>query len=453
MEERVGPYVLTGLLAAGASGAVHRARRTDTGQEAAVKILRPDLSDDPDFVARFRREARALAVLEHPHIVRVLESGAGDGRYFIAMELMPGGSLQGRLDAAHRARLALPVAHALSIARQIAEGLAYAHARGITHRDVKPANVLIAEDGRHALADFGIAAVVGATQLTAAHTTLGTPLYMSPEQAQGLPADPRSDLYSLGVMLFEMLARRPPFLADTSPALLYKHIHEPPPGLGDEIPAAARALVARLLAKRPEDRPQRAEDVIAALDRAMPGPARPTIRRALAPGVAIAVTLGLATASLILAPQLGGPMVPPGALADPTALPTPSALASRSAVTLTVMASRDWQSSGIAFMRGEAFRIRVAGGAWSECVLGGCPFHGAEGDMATRAQFSNAVQGCPHASLVAMAGEGTPFCAGAALETRADAAGELRLRINDTILFDNDGSLIVVIERRPSSAR
>ena len=202
MEERVGPYIIDQLLASGASGSVYRARHAGTGQEVALKRLKADLNADPDFVARFRREARAMSDLKHPHIVRVFESGTdANGQSYIAMELMPGGSLQNKLDSLHRARLALPVAQALAIARQVAEGLGYAHARGITHRDVKPANVLAAEDGRYALADFGVAQVVDATQLTRPRTTIGTPVYMSPEQAQGLPVAGGSDLYSLGAML------------------------------------------------------------------------------------------------------------------------------------------------------------------------------------------------------------------------------------------------------------
>ncbi len=462
MEERVGPYIIDQLLASGASGSVHRARHAGTGQEVALKRLKADLNADPDFVARFRREARAMSDLKHPHIVRVFESGTdASGQSYIAMELMPGGSLQNKLDSLHRARLALPVAQALAIARQVAEGLAYAHARGITHRDVKPANVLASKDGRYALADFGVAQVVDATQLTRPRTTIGTPVYMSPEQAQGLPADGRSDLYSLGVMLYEMLAQRAPFVAETTPALLYKHVHESPPPLGEEIPKAAAALVARLLAKRPEDRPQSAAEAIRAIDDMMPRPAGASRRRTLTIGAAVIAGLAfVAGLAFILsrAPvreRLEGPAptvarVTPAATRASTALPALGATSSpgpRGAITATVLANIEWQASGLTLRPGDNVRIRQVSGAWSECALTGCAFHDAAGDPAApRAQASNAVQGCPHASLVARAGEGVPFCVGAGASARADAGGELRLRINDTILFDNDGSVVVVVE-------
>jgi hypothetical protein len=467
MEERVGPYLIDQLLASGASGSVHRARHASTGQVVALKRLKADLSADPDFVARFRREARAMSDLKHPHIVRVFESGTdASGQSYIAMELMPGGSLQNKLDSLHRARLALPVAQALAITRQVAEGLAYAHARGITHRDVKPANVLASEDGRYALADFGIAQVVDATQLTRPRTTIGTPVYMSPEQAQGLPADGRSDLYSLGVMLYEMLAQRAPFVAETTPALLYKHVHEVPPPLGEEIPRPAATLVARLLAKRPEDRPQSAAEVIRAIDDMVPRPAAASRRRALAIGATLIAALALAMGAFVIvssspalrhpstssggAAQGPAPGIAPTAIRASTVAPaisaTPSAGA-RGVVTATVLANVEWQAAGLTLRPGDTVRIRQVSGAWSECALTGCAFHDAAGDAAApRAQASNAVQGCPHASLVARAGEGMPFCVGAGALVRADVGGELRLRINDTILFDNDGSVVVVVE-------
>ncbi len=471
MEERVGPYLVDQLLASGASGSVHRARHAGTGQVVALKRLKADLNADPDFVARFRREARAMSDLKHPHIVRVFESGTdASGQSYIAMELMPGGSLQNKLDSLHRARLALPVAQALAIARQVAEGLAYAHARGITHRDVKPANVLAAGDGRYALADFGVAQVVDATQLTRPRTTIGTPVYMSPEQAQGLPADGRSDLYSLGVMLYEMLAQRAPFVAETTPALLYKHVHEIPPPLGEEIPRAAAALVARLLAKRPEDRPQSAAEAIRAIDDMLPRPVASSRRRALAIGAALVAGIALAAGVALIA-KAPGPELVEGLLATAPALrqaqgpapgiapaatraaasaPSISATPSsgpRGTVTATVQANTEWQAVGLTLRPGDSVRIRQVSGAWSECALTGCAFHDAAGDAAApRAQASNAVQGCPHASLVARAGEGMPFCVGAGASVRADVGGELRLRMNDTILFDNDGSVVVVVE-------
>ncbi|MEO6061332.1 MAG: serine/threonine-protein kinase [Thermoflexales bacterium] len=462
MEERVGPYIIDQLLASGASGSVHRARHAGTGQEVALKRLKADLNADPDFVARFRREARAMSDLKHPHIVRVFESGTdASGQSYIAMELMPGGSLQNKLDSLHRARLALPVAQALAIARQVAEGLAYAHARGITHRDVKPANVLAAEDGRYALADFGVAQVVDATQLTRPRTTIGTPVYMSPEQAQGLPADGRSDLYSLGVMLYEMLAQRAPFVAETTPALLYKHVHESPPPLGEEIPRAAAALVARLMAKRPEDRPQSAAEAIRAIDDMLPRPAASSQRRALMIGAAVFAGLALAAGAFAVvstAPDLrflrqaqeparGPASIFPTAASGGPALIATSLPGARGTMTATVLANTEWQAAGLTLRPGDNVRIRQVSGAWSECALTGCAFHDAAGDpSAPRTQASNAVQGCPHASLVARAGEGMPFCVGAGASTRADTGGELRLRINDTILFDNDGSVVVTLE-------
>lgn len=474
MDERVGPYRVETLLASGAAGSVYRAKHSGTGQVVALKLLKTDLSADPDFLARFRREAAATARLRHPNVVRVFDSGEDNERYYIAMELMPGGSLQDKLNALDHAHLGLPVQTALEISRQIASGLAHAHAQGVTHRDLKPANVLIGEDGHHALADFGIAQVVDATALTRPHTLLGTPIYMSPEQAQGLPADPRSDLYSLGVVIYELLAQRPPFMADTTPALLYKHVHESPPPLGEEIPARARTLVTRLLAKRPEDRPARAEEVVATLDGLLPRSAvsRPLPHALLIAGAALAA-LALVVAMVLAALRPGplpaqpaaapsaGPTVRPTSTLMPTqtampsagpatAQPTapPAALPGRS-VTATVLANREWQPAGFAAEAGQALRIRQLSGTWTECALGGCPYHDGAGDAAARAAPSNAVQGCPHGALVAQVGEGIPFCVGVELRFSAVSAGPVRLRMNDNFTFDNDGSLIVLIEALP----
>lgn len=252
-----GRYRLLEPLGRGGMGAVWRAH--DESLDRAVALKEMHVDSEPDARERFRREARALARLTHPNIVQVydLVEDARTGRVWIAMELAASGDLDARLKEG-----ALPIGDAIDIGLQIASALASAHQAGILHRDVKPKNVLLAENGRALVADFGLASLPGtATALTMTGMILGTPHYLSPEQAAGNPAGAASDVYSLGATLFQLLAGRTPFQGDPM-QLLCAHATMPPPPLRSVRPDASPALeslVLRMLAKSPADRPTLAD--------------------------------------------------------------------------------------------------------------------------------------------------------------------------------------------------
>lgn len=269
---QIGPYRILGELGRGGMGVVYRAQHTQLDRPTAIKVLRPELSRSLWMLDRFLTEARAAASVRHPGIVEVYDYGImPSGRPFIAMELLDGVTLGRRL--AVRGRL-LP-SEAAQLAHQIAGALVAAHARGVVHRDLKPDNVFLVCDPRSGaldrvkLLDFGIARRgPGAQRPDApAELVLGTPAYMSPEQYRdGDDCDHRTDLYSLGCILFEMLSGWPPYGRGSTAALLARHAEAPIPVLPAGIPRQLADLVIRLLAKHPDDRPRRAQDVIAALD-------------------------------------------------------------------------------------------------------------------------------------------------------------------------------------------
>jgi serine/threonine-protein kinase len=223
--------------------------------------LLPELAGDDDFVARFRREARAAASLNHPNIVAVYDSGEHEGQYFIVMEFVDGPTLSEMIadDAP------LPEARAAEIGMEIAAALGAAHQQGIVHRDVKPGNVLLGSGGTVKVVDFGIArAMASNTDLTRPGTIVGSVAYIAPEQAMGEAVGPATDLYSLGAVLYAMVTSAPPFSADTPVAVAHQHVHQPPVPPSEhnaELSPAFEALVLRLLAKDPADRPASAEDV------------------------------------------------------------------------------------------------------------------------------------------------------------------------------------------------
>ncbi len=249
-------FVLEEFIGRGGMGAVYRARQAGLERAVAIKLLPRTAAEDAEFAERFRTEARALARLQHPHIVTIYESGATtDGHLFYVMEYVDGSDLSELL-----AHGALPAAQALSIARAVCEALEYAHARGIIHRDIKPANVLLGDDGLVKVADFGLAKQFSGPErtenLTVTGAALGTPSYMSPEQRKGQPVDARADLYSLGVMLYEMLtgelpqgAWQPPSRkSDSSPrldAVVEKSV-QPDPALRVQSAAELRARLERI---------------------------------------------------------------------------------------------------------------------------------------------------------------------------------------------------------------
>jgi eukaryotic-like serine/threonine-protein kinase len=223
-------------------------------RQVAIKVLFPEFAVDPNFVERFRREAQAAANLSHPNIVNVYDWGKYSGTYFIAMEYVQGRTLAEILKTNRQ----LTAKQAAEIASEVAAALGFAHEAGLAHRDIKPANILIGSNGQVKVADFGIARAMNAAteaNLTQAGAVMGTASYFSPEQAQGAQPDPRSDLYSLGIVMYEMVAGRPPFTGENPVAIAYKQVHDQPQPLNQivaDIPRPFEAIVAKLLAKDPK---------------------------------------------------------------------------------------------------------------------------------------------------------------------------------------------------------
>ena len=248
-----GRYEIEQLLGHGGMATVHRARDTQLDRQVAVKLMRPDLADDPVFGARFVTEARSAASISHPNVVTVLDFGTEGPGPYIVMELVDGGDLAALLH--RKGRLTAP--RAASIGAQVASALAAAHARGIVHRDVKPGNILLTTDGDARVADFGIARATGEQSLTATGTSLGSVDYFSPEQARGEPAEAASDIYALGVVLYEMLTGARPFTGEGPYAVAVARLDAPPPdprAVRPRIPKALSAIVQRAMAPRPGDR-------------------------------------------------------------------------------------------------------------------------------------------------------------------------------------------------------
>jgi serine/threonine-protein kinase len=256
-------YKILSKLGEGGMGVVYKAEDLTLGRTVALKFLPPDSIAREEDRARLVHEARAAAALLHPNICPVYEIGEAEGRIFIAMACIEGRSLKDRI-----AEGALPLDEALSIARQIGDGLASANAKGIIHRDIKPANVMLLPDGRPMLMDFGLAKVSGATKLTRTGTTMGTVAYMSPEQVQGKEVDHRSDIWALGVVLYEMVSGRAPFGGEYEAALMYSIMNEEPAPLsveGSDIPAGLDGIIAKALEKDPARRYQSADEFVADL--------------------------------------------------------------------------------------------------------------------------------------------------------------------------------------------
>lgn len=290
-----GPYRLMEQLGQGAVAQVYRGLAPD-GLQVAIKLLHPSLTGDEGFVARFSREAEAAASLDHPHIVHVLDHGVEGEQHYLVMELVDGPTLQAVLR--DRTQPLAP-AEAVALIARLAEALDYAHRQGVIHRDVKPSNILL-RGGRlddPVLGDFGVARMVDATVATQAGALLGTPAYMAPEQGEGRPGDERSDVYALGVILYELLTGRPPFQADSPYALILRHIHTPPPpprSLRSDLPPALEAVVLRALEKDPAARYPTAAAFAAALTASLAPTARPS-RMRMTVALAAIVCLVLAT--------------------------------------------------------------------------------------------------------------------------------------------------------------
>lgn len=272
-----GRYELVEIIGRGGMADVWEGRDMRLGRRVAVKELRSDLARDPSFQARFRREAQSAAALNHPTIVAVYDTGEdtlddGSAEPYIVMEYVDGVTLRQLVTSGRR----LMPERSLEIVSGVLDALDYAHRHGIVHRDIKPGNVMLTRSGDVKVMDFGIARAVkdNATTMTSASTVMGTAQYLSPEQARGEVVDARSDLYSTGVLLYELLTGKPPFTGDSPVAIAYQHVSEPPtpPSQIDAgVPRDLDAIVLKALAKSPEDRYQTAADFNADLERALAG--------------------------------------------------------------------------------------------------------------------------------------------------------------------------------------
>jgi serine/threonine protein kinase len=262
--KQLGPYRVIAPLGAGGMAAVYQAYQPGVDRYVALKILPRHLAQDPQFVARFQHEARVIASLQHPHILPVFDFGEADGYTYLVMPFVAGGTLADTLRGQP-----LPIAQVRRIIAELGDALDYAHSRGIVHRDVKPSNVLLDGRGNCLLTDFGIAKIVaGTVQLTLPGGIIGTPAYMSPEQGQGAAVDPRSDIYALGVLLYELTTGRVPFTAETPLAIVLKHLHDPlppPRTLNPSLSEALERVILKALAKEPSDRFQTAAELARAV--------------------------------------------------------------------------------------------------------------------------------------------------------------------------------------------
>jgi serine/threonine protein kinase len=264
----LGKYQLREQLGHGGMASVYRAYHPQLDRFVAVKVLRGELVDDPEFLARFQREAKIVAALRHANIVQVYDADLQDDIYYMVMELLEGDTLKARLHDYHVREEPMPLGEVVRVMLDVLDGLAYAHSEGMIHRDLKPANIMLTKRGQAVITDFGIAQMVGATRYTMSGALMGTLNYMAPEQGMQNQSDARSDLYSLGIVLYEMLTGKPPFDADTPLAILMKHVNEPlpvPPTTGVVIPEAFERILLKVLSKNPDDRYQTAEEMAQAI--------------------------------------------------------------------------------------------------------------------------------------------------------------------------------------------
>lgn len=269
--QTLGKYRILDPLGRGGMAQVYRAYHPQLDRYVALKILRSDLVEEKEFLARFKREARAVAALRHPHIVQIYDFDVQNDLYYMVMELLEGDSLKAHLNFVRGIGERLPLGDTVRIFNDALEGLGYAHGEGVIHRDLKPANIMLTRSGRAVLTDFGIAQIVGATQYTVSGALMGTLSYMAPEQGLEGFCDARSDIYSMGIAYYEALTGTVPFDADTPLAILMKHINDPlpmPRTLNPGIPEPFERVALKALAKHAEDRFQSATEMTDSLTKA-----------------------------------------------------------------------------------------------------------------------------------------------------------------------------------------
>ena len=268
--QMLGPYRIINQIGRGGMANVYKAYQPSVDRYVAIKVLPTQLAESKEFATRFHQEARIIAMLEHPHILPVFDYGESDGIAYFVMRYLEAGTLKDKMESGRP----LPINEIDRIFTQLADALSYAHTHGIVHRDLKPANALIDSYGNIFLTDFGIAKLLesAAPRLTQTDAVMGTPAYISPEQAQGQPVDQRSDIYSLGIILYEMVTGSVPFVADTPLAVLFKHITDPlplPSKVKPDIPESIEKVILKALAKNPQDRFATASDFVEAWKNAL----------------------------------------------------------------------------------------------------------------------------------------------------------------------------------------
>lgn len=262
---RIGHFRITGKIGKGGMGDIYKAVQEPLNRIVALKVLPPKLSRDEEFAKRFEIEAKAISLLQHQNIVSIYEYGEEDGLRYFAMQFVDGTDL-GRFIASNKM---LSIIEIIDFSKQICRGLRYAHGHNIIHRDIKPGNALLDKNGVIRLSDFGIAKIFSGTDITMTGSAVGTPEYMSPEQAQGKKLDAQTDIYSLGILMFEMLTRKPPFIANNPMAVAYKQVHElpvPPSLKRKDTPKRLELIILKALKKDKRDRYETIEEMLEHLD-------------------------------------------------------------------------------------------------------------------------------------------------------------------------------------------
>ncbi len=267
--QMLGPYRIISQIGQGGMASVYKAYQPSMDRNVAIKVLPGQLAQSREFTARFQQEARIIARLEHPHILPVFDYGENDGISYFVMRYLDAGTLKTKMEAGP-----LSLSEIDRLFTQLADALGYAHSHGIIHRDLKPANALIDDQGNLFLTDFGIAKLLesASPRLTQTDAIMGTPAYISPEQAKAMPVDQRSDIYSLGIILYEMVTGRVPFVADTPLAVILKHVSDPlplPSAVKTDIPESIERVILKALAKEPEDRYATTAEFLTAWKRAL----------------------------------------------------------------------------------------------------------------------------------------------------------------------------------------
>jgi len=264
----IGRYKIVEHLGRGGMAEVYKAYQENLERYVAIKLMHSFLADDSDFFNRFSREARNVAALRHPNIIQIHDFDREGDTSYMVMEFVDGGALKERLEDFAKKSEHMPLAEAVRIIKDVGAALAYAHKRGMIHRDIKPANVMLDSHGRVILTDFGISKVLSAAKYTASGAVMGTPAYMAPEQGLGQPGDARADIYSLGVMLYQLVTGRLPYDADTPVAVILKHVNEPlpmPSSINPDLPLGVERIIIKALAKDPNERHQTVDELLADL--------------------------------------------------------------------------------------------------------------------------------------------------------------------------------------------